>query len=76
MQLEQEMDLILKRSGGYRSFQSEWKDKWAPAILQYSRHLKRKEIKDLLDSSEISSDEGYTLAILAWCTCNPCCDVK
>ena len=29
----QKMDLILKRPGGYISFQSEWKDKWAPAIL-------------------------------------------
>ena len=53
------MDLILKRSGGYKSFQSEWKDKWAPAIIQYGHQSKRKDLKEVLDMPSISSDDGY-----------------
>lgn len=47
------MDLILKHSNGYRSFQCEWKDKW---VLKYSQQLKRKDIKNILLIS--SEDEG------------------
>ena len=42
LQLEQEMDLILKRSNGYYQFQSEWREKWSPAILQYMKKSKKK----------------------------------
>ena len=42
------MDIILKRSNGYRSFQCEWKDKWVQAVLKYSQQLKRKDIKNIL----------------------------
>ena len=50
------MDIILKRSNGYRSFQCEWKDKWVQAVLKYSQQLKRKDIKNILLIS--SEDEG------------------
>ena len=42
------MDVILKRCNGYRTFESEWREKWVPAILKYSGTLKTKEIKEVL----------------------------
>ena len=49
------MDLILKRSCSYKSFLSEWLDKWAPAILKYCKHSERRDIKAMLQSFD---DEG------------------
>ena len=49
------MDLILRRTNGYGAFQMEWKDKWAPAIIEYSKQMKK--IKELLMSYN-SLDEG------------------
>lgn len=51
------MEFILKRPNGYRIFQSEWKDKWALAIIKYSKTLKKKEIKEVLAQSEESTDD-------------------
>ena len=46
------MELILSRPGVVRSFTTEWTIKWVPAILSYSKHLKKKDIVDLLANHE------------------------
>ena len=55
--LKQEMDVILKRCNGYHTFESEWREKWVPAILQYSGTLNKKEIK-VLGAVPQEDDDG------------------
>ena len=52
------MDLIMKCYGGFRYFQSEWREKWSIAILKYFKQLKRRDIKTVLTCSH---DEGIYL---------------
>ena len=58
LQLEQEMDLILKRSNGYYQFQSEWREKWSPAIIKYLRKCRKKELKTAASQLDSISDSG------------------
>ena len=58
LQLEQEMDLVLKRSNGFHSFKSEWKDKWCDAILKYGKKCKKKDIKAIIASLDANDDDG------------------
>lgn len=41
------MELVLSRPGMMHSFSTEWRVKWVPSIIAYSRGLKRKEISEL-----------------------------
>lgn len=41
------MELVLSRPGMMRAFKTEWRVKWVPAIIAYSRGLKKKEIAQL-----------------------------
>ena len=54
MQLEQEIELVLGKQGLLRSFTAEWTQKWVPAIINYSKILKRKDIKEILKEMEKS----------------------
>ena len=58
LQLEQEMDLILKSSNGYYQFQSEWREKWSPAIIKYLRKCRKKELKTAASQLDHISDSG------------------
>ena len=58
LQLEQELDLILKRSNGYYQFQSEWGKKWSPAIIKYVRKYRKKELKTAASQLDHISDSG------------------
>lgn len=44
----QEMEIIINKPDVYKLFSLEWKEKWAPAVLTYSRKLKRKDILDVV----------------------------
>ena len=43
------MELILSRPGMIRTFNTEWKLNWVPAIIGYSRNFK-KEISEILST--------------------------
>ena len=47
-QIEQEMELILSRPSMLRTFTTEWRVKWVPAVLTYCKALKKKEILEIL----------------------------
>ena len=47
-QIEQEMELILNKDGLLRSFSTEWTQKWVPAVVAYSKGLKRRDVKEIL----------------------------
>ena len=49
------MELILSRPGVFRTFSTKWRVKWVPAIVSYSKSLKRKEISDLISNHEIDT---------------------
>ena len=42
------MELILNKDGLLRSFSTEWTQKWAPAVVAYSKGLKRRDVKEIL----------------------------
>ncbi len=42
------MELILSRPSVMRTFTAEWKMKWVPAIVEYSRGLKKKDVVAVL----------------------------
>lgn len=52
MQLEQELELVLGKQALLRSFSAEWGQKWVPAIISYSRKLKRRDIQSTLKDME------------------------
>ena len=52
IQLEQEIECVLGKQGLQRSFTAEWTQKWVPAIINYSKVLKRKDIKETLKEME------------------------
>ena len=62
LQLEQEIELILGKQGLLRLFSTEWNQKWVPAIINFSKILTRKDIKDTLKDMEkgITSSCTYT----------------
>lgn len=49
------MELILSRPGMLRTFTMEWKTKWVPAIIGYSKNLKKKDMSDLLACYDLQS---------------------
>ena len=49
------MELVLNRSGMYRSFSNEWRVKWAPAIMVYCKNLKTKEIVEIISTYDSST---------------------
>ena len=51
------MELILSRPGMIRTFNTEWKLKWVPAIIGYCRNLKKKEICEILSTRSDPSGE-------------------
>lgn len=61
------MGTILKRCNGYQAFETEWKDKWAPAIVEYSRQVKRKDIKEALTAVPQDDEDGkHKISLLYW----------
>lgn len=53
LQLEQEFDLMLKKSDMHRSFSTDWKRVWVPAILKYYRILKKDVLAVVKELDEI-----------------------
>ena len=53
-QIKQEMELILSRPGVLNTFTSEWTRKWVPAIVEYSKALKRRDIVELISDQNSS----------------------
>jgi hypothetical protein len=49
------MELILSRPGALSTFITEWKGKWVPAILEYCRALKKKDIVKLMSDHQYST---------------------
>ena len=47
-------ELILGKQGIQQSFNTEWNQKWVPAIIDYSKGTKRKNIKGMVKDMEKS----------------------
>ena len=58
VQIEQELDLVLKKPGLYRSFSTDWKQTWVPAVLEYCQRLKRKDVAALLKNFSSCESPG------------------
>ena len=56
------MDLILSRPNVFRTFSTEWRVKWVPAIIAYCKRLKKKEILKVITEHQTDS-LGKKLAI-------------
>lgn len=54
------MELVLNKTSLLRTFSTDWKGKWAPAISNYCSRSKRKDIKEIIQSTnaDINGDEG------------------
>lgn len=62
--MENELELILKKSGLLRTFTSDWTQKWVPAILSYARKVKRKDVlKVIQDYDKIKEPESKLMCI-------------
>ena len=42
------MELVLSKQELYHSFFTDWTQKWIPAVINYSKTLKRKDIKNIV----------------------------
>ena len=58
------MELVLSRPGMLRTFTMEWSMKWVPAVVAYSKNLKRKEVKEIFSQHESSEFEGEMVYII------------
>ena len=58
------MELVLSRPGMLRTFTTEWSMKWVPAVVAYSKNLKRKEVKEIFSQHESSEFEGEMVYII------------
>ena len=61
MQLEQDLDIILKNRDIVKAATDNWKSKWTPAILAYVKTLKSKAIKTALRVLESKLRGMYTI---------------
>ena len=62
IQIEQEMELVVNRSGMFHSFSSEWRVKWVPSIILYCKTLKRKkEVGQVISSYKDDSSTGNSM---------------
>ena len=56
------MKLILSRPGVLNTFTSEWERKWVPAINEYCKTLKKKDIVEFISNhNSTTSSSGKTL---------------
>lgn len=46
MQIEQEMDLILSRRDSFKQALQNWKESWAPALMEYGSNLHKNIYED------------------------------
>ena len=58
-QIEQEMELIVNRTGMFFSFSNEWRVKWIPSVMMYCKNLKqRKDIAQTIATYDDSYSTG------------------
>lgn len=52
------MELILSRPGVLRTFSTEWRAKWVPAIIAYCKGLKKRDIVEYITTHNSDENSG------------------
>ena len=55
------MEQVLNKTNMFQAFSAEWRNKWVPAILEYCRHSKHKDVKEIIRNAESSGEEGIEI---------------